>query len=95
MSYLIYNTKTTAIVTERAFSTRYYATESAAKAAVTRFAKKGVVSKDEVAVVEDDYYFENIEAKVKRVNMMSGKEYYESVNTPNFCSPSSESYWSM
>ena len=95
MSYLIYNTKTTAIVTERAFGTRYYATESAAKAAVTRFAKKGVVSKDEVAVVEDDYYFENIEAKVKRVNMMTGLEYYESVNTPGYCSPSSESYWSM
>ena len=94
MSYVIYNTKTTAIVTERAFSTRYYATESAAKAAVTRFAKKGICNKAEVAVAAHDYYFENIEAKVKRVNMMSGLEYYESVNTPNFCSPSSESYWS-
>ena len=92
--FVIYNTTTTAIVTERAFSTRYYATASAAKAAVTRFAKKGIVKKDQVAVVEDDYYFANIEGKVKRVNMMSGLEYYESVNTPSFCSPSSESYWS-
>lgn len=92
--FVIYNKATTQIVKERSYSRAYYATETAAKAAVTRFAKKGVCAKDEVAVVEAKFYSENIEAQVKRVNMMSGKEYYESVNTPSYCSPSSESYWS-
>ena len=32
---------------------------------------------------------------VERVNMMSGRTYTERFDTPRFCSPSSESYWSM
>ena len=32
---------------------------------------------------------------VTRKNMMSGKEYQERFDTPHFCSPSSETYWSM
>jgi hypothetical protein len=27
--------------------------------------------------------------------MMNGKKFMESVNTPYYCSPSSETYWSM
>lgn len=93
--FVIYNTATTKIVKERFYSKAYYATEAAAKAAITRFAKKGICNKDEVAIAEGNYYSANIEAKVKQINMMSGKEYYESVNTPSYCSPSSETYWSM
>lgn len=29
------------------------------------------------------------------VNMMNGKEFKERYDTPSYCSPSSESYWSM
>jgi hypothetical protein len=32
---------------------------------------------------------------VKRINLMSGKEYWEAEDTPIYCSPASESYWSM
>jgi hypothetical protein len=32
---------------------------------------------------------------VERVNLMSGKKYMERRDTPIFCSPSSETYWSM
>ena len=32
---------------------------------------------------------------VKRKNMMSDVFYYERYDTPHYCSPSSESYWSM
>jgi len=32
---------------------------------------------------------------VTRVNLMSGVEYRESVNTPLHMSPASETYWSM
>jgi|11_taG_2_1085331.scaffolds.fasta_scaffold136957_2 hypothetical protein len=32
---------------------------------------------------------------VKRINLMSDKEYWERFDMPHFCSPSSDSYWSM
>lgn len=35
------------------------------------------------------------ETFVTRKNMMSGKEYQERYDTPYYCSPSSESYYSM
>ena len=58
------------------------------------------VTKDFIDVVVCDYtkagyvpmLFETYKTKT---NMMSGKEYQERYDTPYFCSPSSESYWSM
>jgi hypothetical protein len=41
------------------------------------------------------YILDLYETYVTKINMMSGKEYQERFDTPNFCSPSSESYWSM
>ena len=41
------------------------------------------------------YVLEVYKTYIKRVNLMSGLEYYERYNTPIYCSPSSESYWSM
>ncbi len=35
------------------------------------------------------------ETFVTRKNMMSGYEYQERYDTPSFCSPSSETFWSM
>ena len=35
------------------------------------------------------------ETFVTRKNLLTGKEYLERYDTPSFCSPSSESYWSM
>jgi hypothetical protein len=35
------------------------------------------------------------ETWVTKRNMMSGKTYQERYDTPYFCSPSSETYWSM
>ena len=32
---------------------------------------------------------------VERTNLMTGKKYFEDKNTPIFCSPASETYWSM
>lgn len=34
------------------------------------------------------------ETYVKRVNIMTGKEFTERYDVPYYCSPSSESYWS-
>jgi hypothetical protein len=41
------------------------------------------------------FRYEIHETYVTRTNMMGGKEYQERYDTPNYCSPSSESYWSM
>jgi hypothetical protein len=41
------------------------------------------------------YRFEIHETYVLRKNMMGGAEYQERYDTPRYCSPSSEAYWSM
>jgi hypothetical protein len=46
-------------------------------------------------IAESEYFRENIEKTVTRVNLMTGAEYRESVNTPLACSPASETYWSQ
>ena len=43
----------------------------------------------------DGYRYEIHETYVTRKNMMSGAEFQERYDTPYYCSPSSESYWSM
>ena len=49
----------------------------------------------EMKIINTDTYFNNIEAQEEVTNMMSGKKFKQSVNTPGFMSPSSETYWSM
>jgi hypothetical protein len=41
------------------------------------------------------YVVKVFETFVTRKNMRSGYEYQERYDTPSFCSPSSESFWSM
>lgn len=51
------------------------------------------------SVIEDlnrqGFVAQLFETFVTRKNMMSGKEYQERYDTPYYCSPSSESFWSM
>jgi hypothetical protein len=71
-------------------------------------AGKRLVSKEDFAPVTKDYIetvadrkrklgfiVEVFETYVTRKNLMAGKEFQERYDTPYFCSPSSESYWSM
>jgi len=44
---------------------------------------------------KDGYRFQIFETFVTRNNMMGGGEYQERYDTPRYCSPSSEAYWSM
>ena len=46
-------------------------------------------------LARDGYRYEIHETYVTRKNMMSGQEFKERYDTPYYCSPSSESYWSM
>lgn len=41
------------------------------------------------------YRFEVHQTFVTRTNMMGGGQFEERYDTPSYCSPSSESYWSM
>jgi hypothetical protein len=43
----------------------------------------------------DGYRFEIHETYVTRKNLMGGAEFQERYDTPYYCSPSSETYWSM
>ena len=82
---------------------QYYKTMAAAKAGLTRIKKaEGLLPTDpnyaefRYAIAEASYFHKNIEKQVKKKNMMDPTiEFMESVNTPGYLSPSSESYWSM
>mgnify|MGYP000259109536 FL=1 len=41
------------------------------------------------------FRYEIHETMVERTNMMGGGKYTERYDTPRYCSPSSEAYWSM
>lgn len=90
MGYVVYNTEST-----RLMDTRTHATERAAKSALTRAVNKGKVVREDMSIASVWDFYSNIEKQVERTNLLSGKKYMESVNTPSYCSPSSESYWSM
>jgi hypothetical protein len=52
--------------------------------------------KADFKVADVDTFREEFPIKmVEKTNMMSGKKYMEAENTPNYCSPASEAYWSM
>ena len=49
----------------------------------------------EMKIVDLETYRNKIEAQEEVTNMMTGKKFKQSVNTPNFMSPACESYRSM
>ena len=105
MGFGIYEKDTTVTVGGSALrprDSRVYKTMAAAQAAITRYARsRGYLETDpnhpvyRYAIADTAYFHSLIEKRVKRVNLMSGKEYYEAANTPSYCSPSSEAYWCM
>ena len=58
------------------------------------------VTKDYINTVAEakrglGFVVEVFETFVTKQNLMGGKEFQERYDTPYFCSPASESYWSM
>jgi hypothetical protein len=45
--------------------------------------------------MNDGFIVKIFETYVTKTNLMGGKEFTERYDTPIYCSPSSESYWSM
>lgn len=85
-----------------------YKTQAAARAAVTRMRRKAAEREIQGRSVQGTYLenvgkfkicsreeYNQIDTQVTRVNVMTGQEYQEDINTPLCCSPASETYWSM
>lgn len=80
-----------------------YKTQAAAKAALTRMSKRyradmlDTVNDPQFryAIAEAAYFHNTIEKTRERTNLLSGKAYWETVNTPAHMSPATETYWSM
>ena len=80
------------VVTDGPNRGRAYKTFGSARATRTRLCRKAGYSVDQLSIIDTKYYKPQM---VERTNLMTGETYQEDVNTPNFCSPSSESFWSM
>ena len=96
MSYFIVDKNTGHKLRKNCADVRF-ATEKGARISLTRFLRTGGDDGSEFWVVMsyDEHRAAFPPKMVKRVNFMSGKTYMESDDTPNCCSPSSETYWSM
>lgn len=90
--YYVYNKKTSQVMQTRK-GKKTWKSYGAAKAFRTRMARMGY-NAGEYGIIDVRLYG-FVEQQVEKVNLMTGKTYMESVNTPSCCSPSSETYWSM
>ena len=94
MSFIIFNT-----VSERLYrkpqdvTNMQYESEQGAKSACTRLNKKDVTMNPWRVMPSEEWGARPVKM-VERINMMSGLKFMEAEDTPNFCSPASESYWS-
>lgn len=100
MAYYLVHQNTGNIITDRGDRWQAYKTQAAAKACRTRvLAKRSFKSEDLVIVRQDNLqqfrHAHNLPTQVERTNIMTGQKFMEDVDTPYFCSPSSEAYWSM
>lgn len=103
MSWVIINSKTRCKATYYTTGKSVWATEAAAKAAVTRMIKKdmdqyiktqGKSGKVDYAILPSKDYAAQVPMKTV-TNLMSGKQIEIPADTPMCCDPSTETYWSM
>jgi hypothetical protein len=80
------------IVTDGPNRTRAYKTFGSARATRTRLCNKAGYTVDQLNIIDTKHYKPKM---VTRTNLMTGLEFEEDVNTPNCCSPASETFWSM
>lgn len=80
------------IVTDGPNRTRAYKTFGSARATRTRLCNKAGYTVDQLNIIDTKHYKPKM---VTRKNLMTGKTFEEDVNTPNCCSPASETFWSM
>lgn len=94
MAFVIYDIETTKIY-RASKNNEYSNTERAAKSALTRLLKEKPELVGKLAIADYIDFRQHIEKLVYRKNLMTGVMYLEAYNTPSYCSPSSEAFWSM
>lgn len=96
MSYVVFEKATTRYAGRKAkYDDPIFPTLAAAKSHMTRLVKKGKYAAEEIEVADTKYFRDYIEQTVVRHHLMTGEPLFERINTPHYCSPSSETYWSM
>jgi hypothetical protein len=106
MAYVIYDTRSTMQMgpTEHgnphSLYAKTYKTRGAALNTMTKWNNRQIeidrtMGPGPYGVADLDHYRNRVIRMVTKTNLLSGKEYQEASNTPGFCSPSSEAYWSM
>ena len=86
MRFVVYHIAST-------MSAKTFDSEAGAKRSTTCMNRNAGSTKYAYTTIEN--YNKNVVKMVERVNLLSGQKYMEASNTPNYCSPASESYWSM
>lgn len=97
MRYVVYNKETTRYLSlHPKVKTGHasFASEGAAKAALTREANSGAVNREDFAIADSETFHSSIEKMVTKKNLMTGKDFQQPVNTPLCSDPSRETYWS-
>ncbi len=89
LEYVVYCVESTSL--KMAYARKYDANRLAAKMN-EKEARHG--ARVHFAVAERMEYEFEVVHWVERQNMMSGRKFFEPSNTPIYCSPASESYWS-
>lgn len=84
------------------YTLEIYKTDRRAKEGRRLYAKEDFApsTKDYINAIADakrnlGFVVEVFETYVTRTNLIGGGEFKERYDTPSFCSPSSETYWSM
>ena len=93
MSYYIVNVGTGRAWGKAHWLKKNYPTERGAKGACTKL-NKAHGNTPQWEVMSRAEFDARPVKMVERVNLMSGLPFMEAEDTPNFCSPASETYWS-
>ena len=91
-SYYVVSKGSGLIVTDGPNRTRAYRSFGAAMATRTRLCRKSGWNISELSIIATSHYKPKM---ITRTNLMTGQTFEEDVNTPNCCSPASETFWSM
>ena len=95
-TYVVFEKLTTRYAGKKAkYNDPIFDSLAAAKSHISRLVKSGKYAAEDLAVTDYENFYYNIERIVQKSNLMSGTPIFERINTPYYCSPSSETYWSM
>ncbi len=98
MSYVVYEIDSTLLLhrLSKECKREYFETKPAASAALTRACKKDAnLDRSHFSIAERPHFFQCIEKKETKINLLSGLPFEQGVNTHICCDPSSETFWSM